>query len=88
MYGLPEALCKTSASLVLGHRGTYNLLGDVLDFVERLGWEIIPKSTFTRCDARELKVRLVQLKEKRKAFSCPDRQSATNSERGVLLLGL
>lgn len=68
MYRLPEAFYKTSASLVLGHRGTYNLLGDALDIVECLGWEIIRKSTLARCDARELKVRLVQLKEKRKAF--------------------
>lgn len=77
MYGLPEAFFKTSASLIWGHRGTYNVLGDVPDFVERLGWETIRRSIFTRQDVRELKVLHSTIGREAQRRSCPDRQRAT-----------
>lgn len=89
IYGLPEAFYKTSASLILGHRGTYSVLGDVPDFVERLGWETIRKSALTRCDVHELKVLHSAVGREAQRRSCPDRQRVTpKSERGVLPLEL
>ena len=43
IHALPEAFYKISASLVLGHRGSYRELAKVPGFIDCLGWEIIRK---------------------------------------------
>jgi hypothetical protein len=43
IYALPEAFYNISASLVLGHQGSYQELVKVPGFIEHLGWEIIRK---------------------------------------------
>jgi hypothetical protein len=43
IYALSEAFYKISASLVLGHGGSYQELAKVPGFIDRLGWEIIRK---------------------------------------------
>jgi hypothetical protein len=43
IHALPEAFYKISASLVLGHGGSYRELAKVPGFIDCLGWEIIRK---------------------------------------------
>lgn len=43
IHALPEAFYKISASLVLGHGGSFRELAKVPGFIDCLGWEIIRK---------------------------------------------
>jgi hypothetical protein len=43
IYALQEAFYKISTSLVLGHKGSFQVLEKVPGFVEYLGWETICK---------------------------------------------
>jgi hypothetical protein len=43
IYALPEVFYKVSISLVVNHQGSYKVLQDVPEFIERLGWETIRK---------------------------------------------